>query len=168
MSEPASPELGFPFWYFSLFGMCFCCCPDKTSRERKGNPVVGMWVLANPCFWGFEKFTAACLRPIFPGQLQVCIGVSSWDAWSSGMPSLGANWLKSSACYCTPVEKAGWGRTLSLGSLRYLCSGLGLASQPRAGTISVRSPVPVCTLALVAAEPTAWSYLDLDHLVPWR
>lgn len=38
--------------------------------------------------------------------------------------------------------------TLSLGSLRYLCSGLGFASQPRAGTISVRGPVPVCTLDL--------------------
>lgn len=109
MSEPASPEVGF-LSGTSVSLACFCYCLDKTSGERKANRVVGTWVLTDLSLWGFEKFTAACFQAVFPGQLQVCmcVCVSSREAWSSGMPSVGANWLKfSSLLYACGESRLG-------------------------------------------------------------
>lgn len=73
-----------------------------------------------PVPWGFEKFTATYFQAVFPGQLQVCICVSSGEAMEFRYAQSGYKQAKVLSLLCTCGESS-LEKTLSLGSLCCFC-----------------------------------------------
>lgn len=120
VSEPASPEVGF-LSGISVSLACFCYCLHKTLGERKADPVVGTRVLTDLNLWGFEKFTAACSQAVFPGQLRVCMCVSSREAVEFRCARCGCRLAE----VLEPVVRL-WERPCPLGAFATVLSWVGI------------------------------------------